>query len=232
MSYIVGVSGKLGSGKNYLVEKLMEKIIERGQTAGYGFFAYTLKQELNNIMTHYYPYAVAHMITEGIHSTSEAFNIPLGQMEKLLGMIHDDLLANPAVDSLVNRSKGIRDGLQFLGTDIRRKVSPNYWVDAFYRGAEDSSEDYMFVTDTRFPNEADSVLSHHGVALRLEVPAEIIAERIFKRDGLVYTEEQLTHESETALDDYKKFDIIVGATFDVDEILHNIDQLLAARRKV
>ena len=46
------------------------------------------------------------------------------------------------------------------------------------------------ITDVRFPNEADKILSLSGTLIRLERPG---------------TDSGSTHESETALDNYTKF---------------------------
>lgn len=87
--------------------------------------------------------------------------------------------------------------LQYIGTDIVREKSPDFWaafVAQFAKVFEDHWE-YILVPDTRFPNE---------VELMYEVEFEdVIHMRVIRPDfdnGL--TEEQKNHASETALDNY------------------------------
>lgn len=208
---VVGISGKIGSGKNYLADKLVNVLAERGYTTSEGSFAHALKNELSQIMDFY-----RHRLddNDAAELASKKFNIPLPQMEHLLNCIKDDLLDESPDEPLhgYSRTEGIRRALQFLGTEIRRSVNPNYWVDLFHESLQPT--DFIFVTDARFPNEADSVLEHGGVMLRLNPSPEVIAQRIANRDGLKYTKEALNHSSETALDDYTRFTVVIGDTFD------------------
>lgn len=221
MTTIIGISGKIGSGKNYLADKIIEKLGEEGKTSAYGSFAFALKNEMNQIMRAYYPYLASDDILSAVCSIAHDFKISSNHVARLLSMVKDDLKNNPNLDATVDRTEGVRRALQYLGTDIRRAENDNYWVDSFHSSL-DLSVDYIFATDARFPNEADSVNKSGGVMIRIELPAEVIAERTSGRDGLLYSAEALSHPSETALDSYKCFDFYVGETFDISEVLSAI----------
>lgn len=87
--------------------------------------------------------------------------------------------------------------LQYIGTEIVRAKSPDFWaafVAQFAKVFEDQW-DWILVPDVRFPNE---------VELMYEVEFEdVIHMRVIRPDfdnGL--TEDQKNHPSETALDNY------------------------------
>ncbi|WP_206459320.1 deoxynucleotide monophosphate kinase family protein [Anaerovorax sp. IOR16] len=107
--------------------------------------------------------------------------------------------------------------LQNVGTDLIRKVFPNYWVDFIIQQVKftDNKYDYVLVPDTRFPNEIERWK---------ETGLNIITVRVnrpnFESD---LTEEQKNHPSETALDNYK-FDYIISA--------EGLDNLVAPIREI
>jgi hypothetical protein len=219
---IIGISGKIGSGKNYLADRITEELYKADHTVATASFAAPLKTEMGDILADF----SVHInesdddIEYAAKALAGVYNIPIPQMKTLLSYVKEELKENPKLDGYA-RSEGIRRGLQFLGTDIRRNQNDRYWVDKFYEQV-DLNADFVFSTDMRFPNEADFVLNEGGVALRLEVPEEVIQERIQNRDGIAYSADAHKHSSETALDDYSKFSIIVGETFDASEVLKEV----------
>lgn len=222
MTYFVGISGKIGAGKDYLAGKLIEELAKRGLNSTHASFAFPLKNELNRIMRD----IVAGV---GVEDLATKYSIPLAQMQTIYGYIAHELVDNPWMDAY-DRTPGIRSALQYLGTEVRRAVDTDYWVRLFHENvAEDDREQAFatFATDARFPNEADSIREVGGLMIRLDVPAEIILNRALNRDGIQYTQEQLNHPSETALDDYPAFDLIVGHEFDAAQV---VDAIIAARR--
>ena len=108
--------------------------------------------------------------------------------------------------------------LQHIGTDIVRKKKPSFWVDQVNRFLDifEDELDYVFIADCRFPNELDAIESRFGpVKARVERPG-------FENN---LTEEQKNHPSETALDGYTDYDVVLYNTGDEryhDEILSKI----------
>ena len=85
--------------------------------------------------------------------------------------------------------------IQYVGTDVVRKNNPDYWVN-FIADMLDffgESWDYVVIPDTRFPNEIDHLIERgfDTVHVRVERPC-------FESS---LTDEQKSHESETALDE-------------------------------
>lgn len=217
---IIGISGKIGSGKNYLSEKLIQELTKLGYTTSEASFASALRSELNRIIkTIKVDYLDAVPFKETIHNMSDIYSMTIGESALLHALLIDDIIEHGDFNAN-SRTEGVRRALQILGTDIRRKNDNNYWVKEFHRTVPES--DFVLVTDVRFPNEADSVVSHEGVMIRLEVSQDVINERIQGRDGLQYSEDALAHPSETALDNYEKFDIIVNDKFIAEEIVNKI----------
>lgn len=210
---VIGISGKIGSGKNYLAEHLEAELHKRGYTTGSASFAFPLKNEFNQILD-------ALRAGKSDEQIATDFDIPLAQAKVLTAYVRDELAENPALDAY-DRSLGVRSGLQYLGTEIRRAQDESYWVELFDVNLV-HDVDYTFVTDVRFINEADHVHDLEGYMIRLEVPEEVILDRAWKRDGIQYTAEQLNHKSEKELDDYKRFDLTVGFEFEADRIVNRI----------
>lgn len=90
-----------------------------------------------------------------------------------------------------------REVMQFVGTEIFRKMYSKVWAEATIRKVLLENSDLAIITDCRFPDEAEATKNAGGKVIRLT------------RE--VYSED--THESETALDkdkfDWNKFDAII-----------------------
>jgi hypothetical protein len=61
----------------------------------------------------------------------------------------------------------VREVLQFVGTEIFRKMYENVWVDAFLRRVRKSGVNYAFVSDVRFSNEVEAIKATGGKVIRL-----------------------------------------------------------------
>lgn len=96
-----------------------------------------------------------------------------------------------------NKDEKGRSILQYVGTDVVRKQRPDYWVDFLVDILKlfPNEWDYVVVPDTRFPNEVDKLKAEGFDVTYIRVV------RPNFDSGL--TKEQLMHESEIALDNYK-----------------------------
>ena len=214
---IIGVSGKIGSGKNYLAEQLIKELHKLGYSTTEASFASSLRNELDRIIK-----TIKVDVLDNV-----TYDEIITHIEDIHKMSYEDaqILFEILVDDVVNidglnahsRTESMRRALQHLGTDIRRKTDSEYWVKEFHRTVPKS--DFVLVTDVRFPNEADSVVESGGLMIRLDVSPEVILQRIQSRDGLKYSEEALAHPSEVALDSYDKFDYIVADEYSVDDMV-------------
>lgn len=84
-----------------------------------------------------------------------------------------------------------RELLQEFGMLFRRR-NQRHWIDLLLNAADDPC-DTVVIDDLRFPNEADAIRETGGIVIRLT-----------RRGG-----EVPEHISETALDDYKHFALVV-----------------------
>ncbi len=89
-----------------------------------------------------------------------------------------------------------RQVMQYVGTDVFRKMQKNVWSDATIRLIEKESPSLALIADCRFPNEVDVVKDNGGVVIKLN------------RD--LYASD---HASEKALDldmyDQSNFDLVI-----------------------
>lgn len=85
--------------------------------------------------------------------------------------------------------------LQYVGTDVVRKVRPNYWVEFVIDIIDLFGEnwDYVIIPDTRFPNEIDMLKQKYQKVEHIRVKRPNFTSTL--------TPEQLNHPSETALDE-------------------------------
>lgn len=94
----------------------------------------------------------------------------------------------------------VRELLQEVGTDAMRNViHPNIWVNGLFADYNASSK--WIISDTRFPNEIESIKKHNGLTIRINRDSFLRTGKVFDTDN---------HESETALDDYQGFDYVIN----------------------
>lgn len=106
----------------------------------------------------------------------------------------------------------IRELLQRLGTECGRGlIHENVWVEAALHGL-DPDRNYV-VTDVRFPNEAEAIVTEGGYLVRIVRPGIGPAN---------------AHASETALDDWR-FDLVIhndGGVVDLHQKMYALPRLL------
>lgn len=129
-------------------------------------------------------------------------------VDTLFTAVHE----NPDEHSRSHSLPAVR-ALQLYGTDFRREQDPDFWVKIAVQRAQQEIDSgrFPYFTDARFPNEVAGLSAIGGVSVRLDVDAEEQARRLQQRDGRVPDPSELTHVSETALDDYDAFDVRVNA---------------------
>jgi hypothetical protein len=107
-----------------------------------------------------------------------------------------------------------REVLQYVGTNIFRRMYNNVWVDATIRRIEQENTELAVITDCRFPNEVEGVQKAGGKVVKLtRNPSP-----------------EDSHASETALDkdqyDWSKFDAVIDnaemTISEQNEALYNV----------
>lgn len=163
---LLGISGKIGSGKTTLAHYIM--ILNPDMTRH--SFAEKLRQVVS-LMTN--------IPVERTRTSEEKNHIPPGW------------------------GKSVGTMLQDVGNAIRQGVHPDAWVLSLltYFDQEDSEQRHWVIDDVRYPNEADAIRERGGVLIRLNGDPGHTRKT---------SNRNLQHESETALDDYSHFDVIIN----------------------
>lgn len=104
----------------------------------------------------------------------------------------------------------IRQLLQKFGTEVGRNISPNLWVEAlmndYIKAKLDGYEEDWIITDVRFENEANAIRENNGILIRINRNTNLKDE----------------HLSETALDNYKNFDLVIDNNGTIDELIDKV----------
>jgi hypothetical protein len=177
---IIGISGKLGSGKDTVANYIKKKYPQFQNKS----FAYKLKQ-IVSILTSCSMETT--MTQEGKNIYVPEFDMTIGQMQ------------------------------QQIGTNVlRQHFNENVWINALMIELKKLEGDYI-ITDCRFKNEAQAVKDAGGIMIRVNRPYNPIAEN---------SNRDLTHPSETDLDDYTDFDFIVSNDTDLQGLENKIVSIL------
>lgn len=118
-----------------------------------------------------------------------------------------------------NKDEKGRQILQYMGTDVIRKINPGYWVNFIkeFMSMFENEWDYVIIPDCRFPNEIEV----WGIDNWPNVSVRIIRDNFISN----LTSEQLNHPSETALDDYE-FDYYIFNSDDINYLNKEVDYLV------
>lgn len=201
------ISGKIGAGKDTVPPNLLKALNIRSNDCDHEFFAKPLKSEVTQLIN-ICRYSGA--FEEAVERTSLEMNVKYERAKEAVTFIYRDVKQGE-VTSGYDRTPSVRLALQHWGTEVRREQDDLYWVKLTIKSSFESLAEgrSVYITDTRFPNENDSVVDSNGITIRLLVSTEEQTRRIKMRDGIEVTEASRNHISETALDNYSNFDIIV-----------------------
>jgi len=199
---IIGLSGKIGTGKNYIGEKLIgRQLYNMGYNIHILAFGDQVKYEFGSRMS---------VITDISTLTSEMDDV----YNKLF----------------VNKTKDIRTKLQYYATEHCREGTsltvkddfimfnePNIWIKSLYLQIKnilsksyDTARDVFIITDVRFQNEANFIKYLDGIIIRIEAPIrnydkikqEVEKTCLAEDDIKTEIEKISNHCSETDLDTY------------------------------
>lgn len=177
---------KVYSFADTLKEDICMKVLglTRGQCYG--------TDEQKNALTHLNWEDMPGVVTKEVTPPDYKGSTPSQKVTGRLGKYYD------IVKGLVYHEPGpmtAREVMQFVGTEIFRKMYGNVWVDATMRKIKQDRPMMAIVTDVRFVNEVEGIVS-------LCTKSDIVAEGKILRLTRDVFKGQDQHESETALDDY------------------------------
>lgn len=191
---VILVSGKLQSGKNTFSDLLKAELTDLGKVVVEDKYA----QDLKDLSVSAFKSLAA--VLKGIR------NQLIQSAPPTWSATNKDLL-----DKLILKEENFYEDktdisrvlLQVVGTDIGRFLAgDDIWVDRVYdRTVAEDGFDVKIITDVRFPNEIEvmSLLGDEGF--------KVISIRVERELDRASSENQ--HESETALDDWEKWDYVV-----------------------
>lgn len=229
---VLDVAGKMGSGKDSTASEVIRQLglSDKSQHVS---FAAPLKREVSEAITFIAANWENADIAEGLAVLQK---IKLEDSQFIVKTLFDDVVSG-TVKTAWDRTVASRTALQYWGTEIRRTQDEDYWVKKAIAEVSNhlANGNSVYVTDARFVNEAESLRSIGAFLVRLEITREEQDRRIFSRDGILPTEEARNHASETSLDDYKNFDLVIDGTPDLslnDVSGMIVDYITTSRKEV
>lgn len=196
---IIGVSGKMGSGKDTFAELLAVKLKDRVGRHALADNLRLVTEIISGIKMSTTHKAGEPFRNEVRNYTQEQKNIVIKQFNKTIG-----------------------ETLQAVGTELFRDgYDTDVWVKSLFTEPlfeKLADGGIIVIPDVRFPNEADYILAEGGYLLRLEGDPMGVRENSLR---------DLHHPSETSLDDYTKFDKIVrNDTRDINILRDAVNELV------
>lgn len=213
---IIGLSGKAGSGKTSVAENIVPKgsidTTHHGAKWDHIFYALPLyelssiKRTISGINAKNRQLYAIHDVLFDLYGGSALGNIPA--YDQFVEKVH-------SIHGLAIEPEGIkpRSFMQRAG-DLCREDFANCFADwaiykiksmhrSYLRNTEE--QDLMpyvvIISDVRFANEADSILSQkNGLVVCFDASSQTLEDRLIKRDGKVLNPEQAAHKSEQEIE--------------------------------
>ena len=104
--------------------------------------------------------------------------------------------------------KTVRELLQGVGQGLRDAIDPNLCIKVLFANTEDWSN--YIIADVRYPNEVYAIKERNGILLRID------------RKGAGAG----NHSSETALDDYKEWDLVIDNNSTKEDLFNILKKIV------
>lgn len=104
--------------------------------------------------------------------------------------------------------KTVRELLQGIGQGLRDAIDFDLWVKILFANTEDWSN--YIIADVRYPNEVKAIKERNGILLRID------------RKGAGAG----NHSSETALDDYKEWDLVIDNNSTKEDLFNVLQKIV------
>jgi len=212
------VSGKMASGKDTVAPAVMAALGLDLADCAHHYYANVLKDEVDGILAHMRAFAAvtpdptsAAARAALAVSLAAAFDLPADAAEMYAGELYTEALNSPTLHAR-ERTAVMRQALQHLGGKVRREQDANYLASRALASvtADLAAGVSVFATDARFPNEVTGARALGAFTVRLEISSAEQLRRLSSRDGLTVDPAVLAHSTETALDEYTGFDVVVN----------------------
>jgi len=208
LTFTIGISGPIGSGKSYLGNKLVDYYISLGVKTYYWPFAKVLKEITDD------------MLNNPVLNYSVAFNYFASFELYSIEQVHHAAVAT--VDAWEEYGKNAvgkkRKFMQLLGTEIGRGLlHPDVWIRE--RDKHTKGYDLVVSDDVRFDNEASASSIHIGIRPTPSEMEEIRAKFEAANPGYTYS----NHASEKSLT--KEPDCLMPYMFTTADFIKLCDRL-------
>lgn len=250
---IIGISGKIGSGKDTVGQIIQSLTGSLPSSYGNGVshwqikkFAYKLKQVVS-LLT-----GIPVEDLENQHIKDSKLG-PEWDYERIYPFSGPD-------HTKVTEQMTVRKMLQLVGTEaMRESVHENVWVNALFadyinqiqecdhcdgcgwteggsslkttctecngEGGK-SKQPLWIITDVRFPNEVEAIKKHGGIMVRINRPSWYDQEEDRLMREFLKEPPRAEHPSETALDNYEGFDIVIENNGTIEELTEKVKEIL------
>ena len=101
---------------------------------------------------------------------------------------------------------------QVMGTILREHLHPNIWITPVIEFCKNNPNKYCIISDCRFPNEVKAIKELGGIVIRINR----------KRENINLNGRDPNHISETALDNFNNFDLVVENNSTIDEMIDSV----------
>ena len=199
---IIGVSGKIGSGKNEVADMIsyLHFVNPNGT-----FEQFQKQQWIRDKYLEHGMYDSADLNLPGIHSF--AFNLKQC-IAACTGVDYHDLAKRSLKSTQISwLNISFRQLLQSLGEAVRCQINENFWVYSMLATYQDS--DFWIVSDVRYKNEADELLSRGALLIRINRESN----------------NSDTHQSEVDLDSYDKFSYIIENDGSLEDLYNKVKKI-------
>jgi hypothetical protein len=213
---VISFSGRKGYGKDFWAEYIVKTYTNVKKVA----FADVLRDEVDKILELIENHKSIEEIAKDIKATPK-------EIEEFISIYNTSDIKYPELNSH-SRTNVMLKLLQKWGTEVRRNnYGKNFWINKLYNDTisigNKKGITYV-ISDARFPNEVDFVHRMKGLAVNIIISDEEQMRRLKARDGFIPDITQLSHISETGLDNYSNFDLTLHTEIYGEELTKTILQ--------
>lgn len=215
------LSGKMGSGKDTLAP-----LIFPHEPTHHKRYSDSIRQQLQDILTILTYQNIRPMVNHYAWILQHKFDIPRLAGYNLLMEIERVIVRQEYPEIKNAWAPEWRTALQLLGSDCHPS---HYWSAKVSQECRDSLQDgfNIVLTGGRYKPDVIIPQSQGAIIIRIDADEDVRERRIFMRDNILPTQEQLNHPGETALDDWDGYDIRVDNNYSIEETVRTIQERLS-----